>query len=271
VSIPVPSVEEQWRIVNFLDAETARLDLLHKARERQRAALLQRSQVELEEFMATEIKKYGKVALRRAAWRIEQGWSPQCDDHLAAPDEWGVLKTSAVSSGNFNAMAHKKLPSSMEPDIRYIVEDGDLLLTRGSGSAELVGMAAVAETGGRKLLLSDLLYRVSLNPQWSTKFVAFALRSPQARQQVLLAVRGASGLTVKIRTEDILGITVPATPGSMQREIARELNRRALEYSRLIEVISCSNELIAERRNALIAAAVTGQFEVTTGAGADLS
>lgn len=269
--VALPPLDEQRRIADFLDAETARLDQLHKARERQRTVLMQRSQVALAETIQAEAEEYGEITLRRATSRIEQGWSPQCDDQEAAPDEWAILKTSAVSSGTFNPLAHKKLPSTMDPDLRYVLKDGDLLLTRGSGSADLVGMAAVVETGGRKLLLSDLLYRVHLKPHWSTRFVGFALRSLQARQQISLMVRGASGLTAKIRSEDVLSIRVPATPSHRQREATRELERSASEYSRLVGAISRSNQLIAERRQALIIASVTGRFDVTTAQGVDVA
>jgi type I restriction enzyme, S subunit len=176
-----------------------------------------------------------------------------------------------VSSGPFNPAAHKLLPVSMAPDLRYVLHDGDLLLTRGSGSADLVGMAAVVATSGRRLLLSDLLYRLTLAPEWSPWYVAYALKSQQVRQQILSTVRGGSGLTSKLRGEDILNLEVPAAPIDQQPLLARTCRSRESNYRRLIHRIEQSNALMAERRQTLIAAAVTGQFDVKTARGVDLS
>ncbi|RQX00063.1 hypothetical protein DLJ59_22840 [Micromonospora inaquosa] len=266
-----PDFEEQRRIADYLDAETARIDRLAAARLRQRVLLSERWQTRLAEAVSNAVRTCGELPLRRVCVGLEQGWSPQCDDAEALPEEWAVLKTSAVSSGRFDALAHKLLPTATAPDTRYKVDDGDLLLTRGSGSADLVGMAAVAQTEGRKLLLSDLLYRVKLARGWSSAFVALVLRSQYGRQQITSTIRGAAGLTVKIRGEDILGLTIPQIPPSEQAAFTDSLERAESELFQLSTVIDQSNVLLAERRQALITAAVTGQFDVTTGRGADLS
>ncbi|MGC4850899.1 restriction endonuclease subunit S [Micromonospora sp. DT15] len=271
IEVPFPPLDEQWRIADFLDAETARIDRLAAARLRQRVLISERWQTRLAEAVSNAVQTCGELPLRRVCVGLEQGWSPQCDDAEALPEEWAVLKTSAVSSGRFDALAHKLLPAATAPDIRYKVDDGDLLLTRGSGSADLVGMAAVAQTEGRRLLLSDLLYRAKLAQGWSSSFVALVLRSQYGRQQITSTIRGAAGLTVKIRGEDILGLTIPQIPPSEQAAFTDSLERAESELFQLSTVIDQSNVLLAERRQALITAAVTGQFNVTTARGADLS
>ncbi|MET8370764.1 restriction endonuclease subunit S [Micromonospora profundi] len=271
IPVILPPIQEQRRIADFLDAETARIDRLAAARLRQRVLLSERWQTWLAEAISNAVRACGELPLRRVCVGLEQGWSPQCDDAEALPEEWAVLKTSAVSSGRFDALAHKLLPTATAPDTRYKVDDGDLLLTRGSGSADLVGMAAVAQTEGRKLLLSDLLYRVKLARDWSSSFVALVLRSQYGRQQITSTIRGAAGLTVKIRGEDILGLRIPQIPPSEQAAFTDSLERAESELFQLSTVIDQSNVLLAERRQALITAAVTGQFDVTTAREADLS
>jgi type I restriction enzyme S subunit len=271
IPIPVPPIAEQRRIADFLDAEVAHIDAIRAVRAEQRRLLSERWLAELSAVMSDAGKEHGEVALRRVAIRIEQGWSPQCEDAEAEPDEWAVLKTSAVSSGKFDPLAHKLLPPSVLPDIRYRLRDGDLLLTRGSGSSEFVGMAAVVDTQGRQLLLSDLLYRLDLSAGWSSRYAAYALKSQQVRQQIAAMIRGASGLTIKLRGEDILSLEVPAVPVDSQEAMARTLRVRESKYQDLIERIDRSNALLAESRQALITAAVTGQFDVTTARGVSLS
>lgn len=53
---------------------------------------------------------------------LENGWSPQCLDHPAAPDQWGVLKVGAVSFGYFNESENKQLPTKLKPRPYYEVK-----------------------------------------------------------------------------------------------------------------------------------------------------
>jgi type I restriction enzyme, S subunit len=59
-----------------------------------------------------EVKRLGELLIR-----IEAGKSPKCEDHPAGPDEWGVLKVSAISSGHYLPQENKMLPSDL--DITY--------------------------------------------------------------------------------------------------------------------------------------------------------
>ena len=262
IPVDFPSLDEQRRIADFLDAETARIDQLIAARRAQVARLGELWDSRLAVAIDEQARIHGWIPLRRLVTSVEQGWSPQCDDAIAEPDEWAVLKTSAVSSGEFAPMEHKRLPADIEPDHRYQVRDGDILLTRGSGSPDHVGMAALAKTGKRQLLLSDLLYRIRLGRDWSPEFVALALRSKPVRGLMGLLFRGQSGQTIKLRAEDIRSIDIPAVPATFQPKIAVELSAEWTTIRGAGQNIEASLSLLTERRQALITAAVTGGITV---------
>jgi type I restriction enzyme S subunit len=212
--------------------------------------------------VSEQARTYGWVPLRRLVTSIEQGWSPQCDDAVAEPDEWAVLKTSAVSTGEFTPTAHKRLPASIKPDVRYQIRDGDILLTRGSGSPDHLGVAALANVGNRHLLLSDLLYRIRVANGWSPEFVTLALRSMPVRGLMALSFRGQSGQTIKLRAEDVRSIEIPAVASGVQSKIAADLAAERAAIMDASQRISSSLSLLAERRQALITAAVTGEITV---------
>ncbi|QHC25656.1 hypothetical protein GR130_33975 [Streptomyces sp. GS7] len=262
--VKLPSVVEQRRIADFLDTEITWIDALLNARERQLDILKELWAARLAARVEDMISSHGIIPLRRVIRSVEQGWSPQCEDALAEADEWAVLKTSAVSTGVFRPLEHKKLPHSLQPDVRYRIVDGDLLMTRGSGSAEHVGVSTVARTEGRNLLLSDLLYRVRVDRGWNPDFLSLMLRSRPVRGFMSLLMRGQSGQTIKLRSEDIKGIRVPSVPVEQQARLAIDLaeEERSIEDARA--AIERSSKLLAERRQALITAAVTGQLDVTT-------
>jgi type I restriction enzyme S subunit len=259
ILVAAPPLDEQRRIADFLDVETARLDALVAARESQAARLTELWEASLGDQVSRLIAEYGTVPLRRIVRGVEQGWSPQCDDVPADPAEWAVLRTSAVSSGIFDPLCHKKLPDTFEANPRWRIEDGDVLMTRGSGSAHHVGVAALARTEGRRLLLSDLLYRVRLGAGWSPEFVVWALNSRPVRDLVSSLLRGQYGQTIKLRAGDVRSIQMPNAPFVEQERTLAWLSARYTEIQKLIDSVGGSLALMGERRQALITAAVTGQ------------
>ncbi|MFF6905969.1 restriction endonuclease subunit S [Streptomyces sp. NPDC012389] len=262
--LPLPPLKEQRRIADFLDAETARIDSLIDARDRQLEKLKERWSSGLAAQVEQLISDHGLISLRRVIRSVEQGWSPQCEDAIATPDEWAVLKTSAVSSGAFRPLEQKRLPGELRPDVRYQLGDGDLLMTRGSGSPEYVGVPAVVRAEGRKLLLSDLLYRIRTDKGWNSDFVALMLKSSPVRGFMSLLFRGQSGQTIKLRAEDIKAIEVPDAPVDQQERLTKKLSAEERKIEDVRGVIARSSALLAERRQALITAAVTGQLDVAT-------
>lgn len=258
LSLLHPPLDEQRRIADFLDAETARVDQLIAARRAQAVRLSELWDSRLAAVIDEQAQIHGWISLRRLVTSVEQGWSPQCDDAIAEPNEWAVLKTSAVSSGEFAPMEHKRLPADVEPDHRYQVRDGDILMTRGSGSPDHVGMAALAKTEKRQLLLSDLLYRIRLGRGWSPEFVTLALRSQPVRGLMGLLLRGQSGQTIKLRAEDVRSIDIPAVPAAFQSKIVTELSTERTTIRGAGQKIEASLSLLAERKQALITATVTG-------------
>ncbi|MEF9521466.1 restriction endonuclease subunit S [Streptomyces sp. RB13] len=266
-----PALEEQRRIADFLDSETRHVDAVARTREAQLRCLQQLWRSRLATTAHELIEAHGLVPLRRVVSSVEQGWSPQCEDVEAVPHEWSVLKTSAVSSGIFLPLEHKRLPSDLAPDLRYKIADGDILMTRGSGSPAHVGVAALAETQDRNLLLSDLLYRVKVGYGWSPRFVTLMLSSQPIRGYMSLLFRGQSGQTIKLRAEDIKSITVPAAPIHTQDAIAEELEAERHKIDASCTALNRSQLLLTERRQALITAAVTGQFDVSTASGRNVT
>jgi type I restriction enzyme S subunit len=260
--IPFVNVGEQRRVVEFLDAETTRIDLLIAARRRQVAGLGELWDSRLAVAIEEQARINGWISLRRLVTSVEQGWSPQCEDAIAQPDEWAVLKTSAVSSGEFAPMEHKRLPADLEPEPRYRVRHGDVLLTRGSGSPDHVGVAALARPGNRRLLLSDLLYRIRIGSNSSPEFVALTLGSKPVRGRMRLLFRGQSGQTIKLRAEDVRSIDIPAVPADFQFKIVADLSAEKAGIRSAIQSIESSLSLLLERRQALITAAVTGGITV---------
>ena len=258
IKVLLPNPDIQQKLANYIDAETTRIDALISKRRRFIELLNERTQALHDEWYERLSSAYGLITIRRLSHDIEQGWSPVCDSEPANHDEWGVIQTSAVSSGRFRAENNKRLPSAAELNKRWLLRNGDLLVTRGSGSRSMVGRACVASVGSRILTLSDLVYRVKLT-QADPEFVSAALQGSAVRAQIESSIRTDVGLTRKIRRDDLADVRIPAVP--MDRQVSETANLTKclmlLQDSKLS--VEKQMALLSERRQALITAVVTGE------------
>ncbi|MGI9180705.1 MAG: restriction endonuclease subunit S [Longimicrobiaceae bacterium] len=189
--------------------------------------------------------------------RIEQGWSPVAEDRVAGPDEWAVIKLSAVSHGEFRGHEHKALPESVAPDRRYEIYDGDFLLTR-ANTPQLVGDVCVARGVRPRLMLCDLVYRLRLDRRlvWP-EFLSYWFLSASGRHQIEVDARGSSQSMVKVSQGHIRTWRVVAPPAPEQRAIAAFLDRETARIDALVAKKERLIALLQEKRTALITRAIT--------------
>ncbi|WP_083865341.1 restriction endonuclease subunit S [Nocardia brevicatena] len=262
-----PPMEEQRRIADFLDAETSLIDRMVDRQESLLQLLAERIRAHRDSMVNRLAAKCGEVSLRRFVTRIEQGASPQCDSNPRVDEsQWAVLKLSAVKRGNFHPEENKLLPPEIEPAVPFQVRDGDLLVTR-ANTPNLVGDVAVVTGDCKRLLLPDLIYRVTLANGFDSRFVAEVALSGRVRAFIEASARGTSQSMVKLRGEDIRSWPLPLAGPKEQRELVTELSDSAAHTQRLCDAVNFKLRLLAERRQALITAAVTGQFDISTASG----
>jgi type I restriction enzyme S subunit len=257
---------EQRRIADFLDAETARVDRIYARQTAVLQKLDEHDRAVRDQLVDQLVCEVGEIPLRRWITRIEQGVSPQCEGVPRVGDDWGVLKLSAVKGGFFNGSENKRLPDHAKVRPEYEVRRGDLLVTRANTPA-LVGDAAVVNEEVKHLLLPDLIYRVGLVQGVDAEFVAQVVLSSRVRQLIEAVARGSSQSMVKIRGEDIKSWLVPAASLSQQKSLVREIMLGLQSTNRLKGAVRRSLAVLAERRQALITATVTGQLDISTASG----
>lgn len=262
VAVPWPEVAEQRRIADFLDDRVSRIDQIVAAR-RSQAALAQLLFFGASSaLMDRAANHYGLAPLRRFCAGIEQGSSPVAEDREPDHDEYGVLKTSAIQGGRFLPWRAKVAQAHLV-DERFRVQAGDVLVVRGSGSAELVGDAAtVVDLHGRRLYLSDLTYRLR-GLAINSEFTTLSIISGRGRSELGARVRQGSG-PAKARGEDILTLPVPRAPLSVQVRIVDEASSMRDAHESGARRLTDASELMNAYKRSLITAAVTGELDVTT-------
>ena len=278
---PVPGLSEQRAITAFLDRETARIDGLVARKERliellqeKRTALITRAVTRGLDPNApmkdSGLKWLGEIPahwevkrLRHIMRHIEQGWSPDCENREAGADEWGVLKAGCVNRGTFLESEHKALPSTLSPIPALEIRKGDLLMSRASGSRDLVGSVAVVSECRPHLLLCDKVFRLHTESSAGHRqFIGYAMNSRIVRWQIESAISGGSGLASNISQEAVKDLVVVQPPRSERWEIAGYLDCETTRIDALIAKVRQAIDHLKEFRTALISAAVTGKIDV---------
>ncbi|MFE1959242.1 restriction endonuclease subunit S [Streptomyces sp. NPDC059479] len=273
IGVTLPDLDEQRRLANFLDAETARTDRLVELRTSQLDSVSAHLRSHLSQVADVLHARYGTVKVRHVLQKIEQGWSPQCEDRPAAEGEWGVVKAGCVNGGVFNPGQHKTLPAEIDPEYRYRLRAGDLLMSRASGSVDLIGSIGVLPDDlSPQLLLCDKIYRLRMDrTRMTPHFVALMLSTHQVREEIKLGISGADGMANNLPTATVTNLPLPDAPLAEQARVVGELHDHR-ETARIAkQTLADQLALIAKRRQALITAAVTGQIDVSTARGLSAS
>jgi type I restriction enzyme S subunit len=266
IRLQVPSCGEQRIIADFLDAETARIDALITKKRRLIELLDEQDTAIIDSELDDLFAQFHAFPFRRAISHIEQGSSPQCDNVPAADDEWGVIKVSSVKAGGFWPQENKRLPDEIEPETRYEIRVGDLLVTRANTPA-LVGSAAVVTKMRAKLLLCDKIFRINVTKDLDKHFVVYLSRGTRVRGLCAAASHGTSQSMANLKATEIKEWPIPAAPPAAQRESVERISARLRRTASLRSVIDRQLNLLAEHRQALITAAVTGELEIPAGLG----
>ncbi|WP_165965968.1 restriction endonuclease subunit S [Actinomadura sp. 7K534] len=263
--VRLPPLEEQRRIADFLDAETARIDELRTYRCRQVSLLGERLSRIWYEVFADLGLRYGWVPVRRFVESLVDGpfGSSLTSSHYV--DEGARV----VRLGNIGAVEFKDenkafiAPKYFRQLRRHEVVGGDLVIAGLGDEQHPLGRACIVpDTLGPAIVKADC-FRVRLDSNSVRHdYAAWALSSPQGNEQARAVGRG----TTRSRINLEVAKTLCLPPASIAEQKAAVQQMASVRRS--IQAVSktCETQLrlLEERRRAVITAAVTGELDVTT-------
>jgi type I restriction enzyme S subunit len=281
LKVPCPPFSEQRAISNYLDKNTELINktinkkqkLVSALSERLlalRAEYVLRGVESHDDFRSTDIPVVEEIPEQwddsKIGWhirRMRNGWSPSASNKPAEGDDYGVLKLSAVSKGDFEPSENKALDSQTDVDTKYLISKGDVLLTR-ANTPELVGDACYVEQDYDKLIAPDLMYILKMDPgKMLPEYLVEWLTTPHARAQIRADAHGSSQSMVKISQSAVSDWRMPLPPMKEQQQIVDRLKELKNEHARCIANIRRSIDLLHEKRKVLITKAVTGQIDLS--------
>ncbi|MFF3715531.1 restriction endonuclease subunit S [Streptomyces prasinus] len=277
LEVPLPPQEEQLRIANFLDAETARIDKLIAKRHQQIELLTERRTAALAECVSSSNSDsflhplVGAVShswpilpLRRVIPAVNVGVVINPSSHFT--DE-GIpfVHGFNVRHGWIDQQGMKFISVRSNEELsRSRIYSGDVLVVR-AGSPGRAAVVTEEFDGANCASVLILRQGQSILPQFLSAFI----NSPAGRGQVQLSQYGAAQEVISAAQTLSFVIPVPNL-GEQQYRVDR-LTAALDTQSRVLSKLQHQVSLLAERRQALITAAVTGQFDVSTASGRNVT
>lgn len=263
LQVPVPPMEEQLRVVAILEDHLSHLDAAEKSLRtvQRRLVALERAALNLH-FGVT-----GKtVALAEFVQDISAGKSFGSSNSPASADEWGIIKVSAMTWGEFRPNENKAVPAD-RIDLRFEIKAGDLLVSR-ANTADYVGASVLVGEIRPRLLLSDKSLRVSpragVDPRWLWR----VLQAPSARAQITQLATGTKDSMRNISQASLKMIQVPHRDESAQLTSVAAFDRVSESIAIVTSEIALQLVRSKSLRKSLLAAAFAGRL---TGSSHDLS
>ncbi|MFF9018738.1 restriction endonuclease subunit S [Streptomyces eurythermus] len=265
--LPFPSLsmDQQRRIADFLDAEAVHIDALSQ-RFRRLADLAQERVRAVVDTAFAEYEVGSRVpvsAVCRAIVDCVNKTAPLS----AEPTPYKMIRTSNIRNGEVDLTDAFSVEKAVftEWNRRGAPRPGDILFTREAPLGQ-VGMLRSNE----KVFLGQriMLYRADESRIRKELLLFNFLGSHMNRQLRLL---GAGSLHEHMRVGDGLKLQVFCPPPDQQDALITRIQEGRDDSLRLSSLAQRQLALLGERRQALITAAVTGQFDVTTASGRNVT
>jgi type I restriction enzyme S subunit len=259
--IPLPQLTVQGEIVNFLDAETRRIDALIERKQTMVGLLEERRNAITVDVLQNPDWPRAKLTLLA---RPGSGHPPS----RSRSDWWVNATIPWVTTGDV---------AQMRGDRIEFIEDTKLAISElglANSAAELhpagtVVLSRTASVGfsaimARPMATSQDFATWTCGPKLRPRFLLLCLRAMRSE----LLGRLAMGSTHKtIYMPDIEAVRVPLPPLAEQDRIVDETWDRLRSIDTAVGAIEKQVDLLRERRQSLITEAVTGQLEVAEASG----
>ena len=260
VPVLIPETYIQKDIARHLGVETTRIDTLISKKRRMIDLLTKRRYAVITGAIRSSQERLGGGRPLRAYADVHLG-RQRSPRHATGPHMTAYLRAANVTDGILDLSDVKSMNFEPAEQDQFALRKGDILVSEGSGSLSAVGASAVwnGEITGTVCFQNTLL-RLRPRSSMDPTFLAWWCRYAHADG---LFARVATGANIyHISAERVRSLPMTHRPLAEQRAIADYLD---IETGRIDALISKTHrviDLLAERRQAVITAAVTGELVV---------
>jgi type I restriction enzyme S subunit len=266
--IPLPPLEEQRAIADFLDRETADIDSLVGKQNRLVDSLIDKRQAAICQLVTRGLNPTATLVPSGVEWlgEVPKLWEIYRIGSLfreasdVGEDGLPILTVSihdGVSDRQLDDEERERKVIRIEDTSKYKkVIPSDLVYNM--MRAWQGGFGAVLVAG----LVSPAYVVARPRRPLVTKFIELLLRTPAAIEEMRCHSYGVADFRLRLYWDHFKTLRVALPPLAEQHEIVEAAQRETESIDALVKVIEVQNAKLGEYRSALISAAVTGQIDV---------
>lgn len=275
--IGFPPLQEQQRIANFLDEQTARIDALIAEKENLAAKLKEQQYSYASQLMArgldptvslqtTSFPEVGAIPVHWAIKRLKflgvvrSGIAKGKDLGQAETVLMPYLRVANVQDGYLDLHEVLDIEVAASEATRYLLQPGDVLMNEG-GDNDKLGRGTVWQGQIHPCVHQNHVFAVRLFDSSLAEWVARFTSTDAARAYFFLRSKQSTNLA-SINQSNVRELPVPMPPEEERVAILAELNRFSSAAERLREHARRHIGRLREYRSSLISGAVTGQLDL---------
>lgn len=226
LSIPLPPLPEQQRIVEKLDALMARISnsktrlekiptLLKNFRQSVLAAAVS-GELTNSDYRIWNESILGNVILDKP----KNGYSAKPVNYKTG---YRILTLTATTSGVFKPDYFKYFDERIDKESQFWLRPNDILVQRGN-TIEYVGVPAIYDGKPNEFIYPDLMMRLRADENnIVTKFLYFVLSSEESRNFLRERATGTAGNMPKINQPTLISLPIKYPSVEEQKEIVRKV------------------------------------------------
>ena len=275
IRVVVPSTEEQTKIANFLDHETAKIDTLIEQQQQLIKLLKEKRQAVISHAVTKGLNPNAPMRDSGVEWlgEVPEHWEIPKIGHCAfvtkltgfeytnlwrtsEDGEIIALRGFNVKDGKLDLYKAERISVDLSKKLaRSKLSKGDIVFP----CTGTIGNAALIENDD-KFHINQNIAKISFEGKVSPKFAVYWLTSSFVR--TLIDRNNMSGMQPVVLIGDIRKLPIPGMSLEEQDLITGYLDIQISKFNKIIGSGEQAIELMQERRAALISAAVTGKIDV---------
>lgn len=278
--VEIPDLATQRQIANFLDRETARIDLLIEKKQRLVALLAEQRASVIASAVTVGLDKRSELVKTNSQYlpRIPASWRVWRLKHLAdirggltlgrqIPEDVETtmvpyMRVANVQAGWLNLSDVAEIPVTKAEKKRYLLEHGDVLMNEG-GDNDKLGRGAVWKSELDTCVHQNHVFSVRPHDTRYSEWLSLATNARFARDFFFLHSNQSTNLA-SISKTNLARFPVAIPPLDEMRATLEILWSRVGKLDQIGDKTNASIDRLKEYRAALITAAVTGQIDVET-------
>ena len=271
LKISAPLVEDQVTIVNFLDHETAKIHSLISKQEKLIELLKEKRQAVISHAVTKGLNPNVPMKDSGVEWlgEVPEHWELPKLFYITNRIGDGLHSTPIYQDGtgyyfiNGNNLVDGKISigetAKEVPESEYIKHQ--VTLNKATVLLSINGtIGKVALFDNEPVILGKSAAYINCQSNLSPGFLANFLTTSEAKKYYDLEVTGTTIFNLSLNS--IRNMKIPLPPLDEQIQITAFVSKQFIKYENLINAAEKQNNLLQERRTALISAAVTGKIDV---------